>query len=78
MPVHCATARCTGTLSLRTTTTVGSVHFSIAAGATVRLSLRVTPTGQRQLDRHQHRLHTRATIRTTGSQVQHQVFTITD
>ena len=78
VPVHCASARCTGTLSLRTTATVGSVHFSIAADATVRLALRVTPTGQRQLDRHRHRLQTRATLRTTGSQAQHQAFTITD
>ena len=78
VPVHCATARCTGTLSLRTTATVGRVHFSIAADATARLALRVTPTGQRQLDRHRHRLQTRATLRTTGSQTRQQVFTITD
>jgi secreted trypsin-like serine protease len=78
VPIRCTAARCTGTLVLRTTTTVGTAHFTIAADTTARIPLRVTPTGQRQLDRHQHRLRTRATLRTSGSPATQQAFTITD
>ncbi len=74
--VRCATATCSGTLSLRTTTTVGVAHFSIAPGATTKVPVRITPSGQRQLDRHQHRLRTHATLRTTGSGATRHTLTI--
>jgi len=76
--VRCVTANCTGTLTLRTTTTVGIAHFTIAANATVSERVRITPSGQRQLDRHQRRLRTRATLRTTGTPATHQTLTITE
>ncbi|MGI8801315.1 MAG: S1 family serine peptidase [Solirubrobacteraceae bacterium] len=77
LAVRCATAPCTGTLTLRTTTTVGIAHFAIPANSTTRVPVRITPRGQRQLDRH-HRLRVRATLHTTGSPPTHRALTITD
>jgi secreted trypsin-like serine protease len=64
--VSCATRNCTGTVILRTNATVGTAHFAILAGQTKSLSVRLTPTGERQLKRHNGRLRTTASIRTTG------------
>lgn len=76
--VHCATAICTGSLTLRTTTTVGLARFVIAANSTAKVPVRITPTGKRLLDRHKHRLRTVATLRTTGAPATQKAFTITD
>ncbi|HEX3874101.1 MAG TPA: serine protease [Solirubrobacteraceae bacterium] len=64
--VSCATRTCTGTVSLRTDKTVGLAHFTILAGATKNLSVRLTPTGERQLKTHHGRLRTTASLKTTG------------
>ncbi|MEA2356332.1 MAG: transrane protease serine, partial [Solirubrobacteraceae bacterium] len=61
--VRCRTARCTGTLTLRTTITLGLARFAIPANSTATVSLSITAAAQRQLDRHRHRLKTRATLR---------------
>ncbi|HEU0318026.1 MAG TPA: trypsin-like serine protease [Solirubrobacteraceae bacterium] len=61
--VHCAKARCTGTLTLRSTITLGSARFAVAANATVIVSVTITPAAQRQLDRHGHRLRGTASLR---------------
>jgi secreted trypsin-like serine protease len=74
--VSCATRTCTGTVSLRTNTTVGVAHFTILAGMTKDLSVRLTPTGERQLKRHHGRLRTTATIRTTGLSTLRRTFTL--
>jgi hypothetical protein len=76
--VRCATATCTGSLTLRTTTTVGIAHFQIAASSTAKVPIRITPKGQKQLDAHGHRLHTVATLRTSGATGTRHSFTITD
>lgn len=76
--IRCATATCTGSLTLRTTLTVGVAHFAIPADATTSVAVRITPSGQRQLGRHHHRLRTRATLRTSGSTGVRRTFTITD
>ena len=76
--VHCVTATCTGSLTLRTTTTVGLARFVIAANSTAKVPVRITPTGKRLLDRHRHRLKTLATLRTSGSPATQKAFTITD
>ncbi len=75
--IRCTGGPCTGSLTLRTTTTVGVAHFSIAADTTARVSVRITPRGARQLAGHGHRLRTRATLRTTGSTATQRTFTIT-
>ncbi|MCA1689795.1 MAG: trypsin-like serine protease, partial [Actinobacteria bacterium] len=75
--VRCQRAACTGTITLRTTTTVGIAHFAIAADSTRRVSVRITPRGQRELVRHGHRLVTRATLRTTGAPATHRAFRLT-
>jgi secreted trypsin-like serine protease len=75
--VRCQRATCTGTITLRTTTTVGIAHFAIAANTTKRVSVRITPRGQQQLARHGHRLLTRATLRTTGAPATQRAFTLT-
>jgi secreted trypsin-like serine protease len=64
--VSCATRPCTGTVSLRTDKTVGIAHFTILAGHTKNLSVRLTPTGEAQLKRHGGRLRTTASLKTTG------------
>jgi secreted trypsin-like serine protease len=64
--VSCTERACTGTVSLRTNTTVGLAHFAIPAGHTENLSVRLTPTGEQQLKRHGGRLRTTASIKTTG------------
>ncbi|MGI8802341.1 MAG: S1 family serine peptidase [Solirubrobacteraceae bacterium] len=76
--VRCRSAPCTGSLKLRTTITVGVGHFSIAANTTVKVPVRITPSGLRQLNRHGHRLRTRLTLRTTGSPSSARAFTISD
>lgn len=76
--VHCATATCNGSLTLRTTKTVGLARFSIAANSTAKVPVRITPTGKRLLDTHKHRLRTLATLRTSGSPATQKAFTITD
>ncbi len=75
--VRCTGGPCTGSLTLRTTTTVGVAHFSIAADTTARVPVRITPRGVQQLASHGHRLRTRATLRTSGSAGTHRTFTIT-
>jgi secreted trypsin-like serine protease len=70
-------AACTGSLTLRTTTTVGIAHFTIPANTTAKVSVKITPHGERQLVTHKHRLRTRATLRTSGSAVSERTFTIT-
>ncbi len=74
--VSCATRTCTGTVSLTTNTTVGLAHFTILAGATKGISVRLTPTGERQLKRHHGRLRTTASIRTTGLSTLKRTFTL--
>ncbi|MEA2265423.1 MAG: transrane protease serine [Solirubrobacteraceae bacterium] len=75
--VRCRRATCTGTITLRTTTTVGIAHFAIAANTTKRVPVRITPRGREQLVRHGHRLLTRATLRTTGAPATQRAFTLT-
>jgi hypothetical protein len=74
--LRCRTARCTGTLTLRTTITLGLVYFAIPANSTATVSLPITAAGQRQLDRHHHRLKTRATLRPAGSAPTHPTLTL--
>jgi hypothetical protein len=76
--VSCATRNCTGTVILRTNTTVGIAHFTILAGQTKDLSVRLTPTGERQLKRHNGRLRTTASIRTTGLTTLKRTVTLVD
>jgi secreted trypsin-like serine protease len=64
--VSCATRNCTGTVTLRTNKTVGLAHFTILAGVTKSVSVRLTPTGERQLKTHKDRLRTTASVKTTG------------
>jgi hypothetical protein len=64
--VSCATRTCYGTVVLRTDTTVGLAHFNILPGTTKNLVVTLTPTGARQLKRHDGRLRTTASIKTTG------------
>ncbi len=75
--VRCTGGPCTGSLTLRTTTTVGVAHFAIAANTTAKVPVRITPRGARQLASHGHRLRTRATLRTSGSTGTQRTFTIT-
>ncbi len=75
--VSCATRTCTGTVSLRTNTTVGVAHFTILAGVTKDIRVRLTPTGERQLKRHHGRLRTTASIKTTGLSTLKRTFTLT-
>jgi len=74
--VSCATRTCTGTVRLTTNTTVGLAHFTIPAGMTKNLIVRLTPTGERQLRRHHGRLRTTASIRTTGLSTLKRTFTL--
>ncbi len=60
--VRCATVRCTGTLTLRSTITLGSARFAVAANSTTTVSVTFTPAAQRQLDRHGHRLRGTASL----------------
>jgi len=76
--VRCVTSTCTGTLTLRTTITLGVAKFAIAANSTVVVRVPITHRGELQLARHRRRLRTRATLRTTGSPVTAQTFTITE
>jgi len=74
--VSCARRTCTGSVRLRTNTTVGLAHFTILADTTKDVSVRLTPTGERQLKRHHGRLRTTATIRTTGLSTVTRTFTL--
>ncbi|HEY5195527.1 MAG TPA: serine protease [Solirubrobacteraceae bacterium] len=74
--VSCATRTCTGTVSLKTNTTVGLAHFTILAGRSKDLSVRLTPTGERQLKSHGGRLRTTASLRTTGLSTVKRTFTL--
>jgi hypothetical protein len=75
--VRCRTARCTGTLTLRTGITLGLARFAIPANSTATVSLSITAAAQRQLDRHRHRLKTRATLRPVGSAPTRHTLTLT-
>ncbi|MCA1689958.1 MAG: serine protease [Actinobacteria bacterium] len=75
--LRCRTARCTGTLTLRTTITLGSARFAVPANSKATISLSITAAAQRQLDRHRHRLKTRATLRPVGSAPTHHPLTLT-
>lgn len=74
--VACAIRTCTGTVSLRTDKTVGMTHFTIPAGKTLSLRIRLTPTGERQLTSHHGRLHATASIRSTGLSTTRRVVTL--
>ncbi|HWH10823.1 MAG TPA: serine protease [Solirubrobacteraceae bacterium] len=76
--VSCATRTCTGTVTLRTDTTVGLAHFTILAGRTKDISVRLTPTGESQLKRHGGRLRTTASLKTTGLSTVRRTFTLLD
>jgi len=75
--VSCAVRTCTGTVRLTTNATVGLAHFTILPGVTTELSVRLTPTGERQLKRHHGRLRTTASIRTTGLSTLKRTLTLT-
>lgn len=78
LAVHCAMAKCAGTLTLRSTITLAGVRFALAANTTATVALRITPAAQRQLDRHRHRLPAGATLRTAPSVATHHHLTLTD
>jgi hypothetical protein len=60
--------RCHGTLTLRTgTTTIGSAHYSIAAGKTATVAVTLNAAGRGELaGSANHRLSARATATVTG------------
>jgi len=72
------TSTCTGTLTLRTTITLGIARFSIPANSIAEVRVPITHRGELQLARHQGRLRTLVTLRTTGSSATHRTFTITE
>jgi len=76
--VRCLTSTCTGTLTLRTTITLGIARFSIPANSIAEVRVPITHRGELQLARHQGRLRTLVTLRTTGSSATHRTFTITE
>jgi secreted trypsin-like serine protease len=76
--VRCAAARCTGTLTLRSTITLGSARFALAANSTATVSVTITPAAQRQLDRHGHRLRGSASLRLAASPTARRTVTFVD
>ncbi len=76
--VHCGPARCQGTLTLRSTITLGSARFALRANSTAPVPVTITPAAQRQLDRHGHRLSGSASLRLAGSLLARRTVTFVD